>query len=121
MAIHVLVAVVPALLEEIVIGSLGRQHDLRITLADGTTPDGWVKAASQTPPNIVITTAQAGESSADFLLRHPRTKVLALKNDGRNAFLVELKPECRSLGELSPADLVTIVRAAADDTISINW
>src|SRR5262245_30100970 len=108
MTIQVLVAVTPAMLQGIIIRSLEKQSDFRITSI--VSGGDWVDAASRIAPNVVITTSNATESAADFLFSNARTKVIAIKQDGRRAFLFELAPERLPLGELNPDDLVSTIR-----------
>lgn len=119
MTVHVLVAVKPAMLQGIIIRSLEKQPDFRITsMAPGVD---WTDEASRLAPNVVITTSNATESAADFLLRNARTKVLAIKQDGRRAFLFELTPERLPLGELNPDDLVSTIRKAVGKRVQVDW
>ena len=50
----------------------------------------------------------------------PRLKVLALRGDASNAFLMKLTLRTEVLGELSPKELVEVVRAAALDPLGIE-
>src|SRR5262249_54723045 len=119
MTIHVLVAVTPAMLQGIIIRSLEKQPDFRISsILPG---DDWVDTASRIVPNVVITTSNATDGAADFLFRNARTKVLAIKQDGRHAFLFELAPERLPLGELDCDDLVSTIRNAVGKPTQVDW
>jgi DNA-binding NarL/FixJ family response regulator len=120
MSIQVLVGVMPPLLREIILSSLEKQADFHVTSAPADGHE-WAAIASRTAPNVVITTASSDQSSIDFLAENPRTRILALKEDGRRAFLFELKPALVSLGELSPDGLIQAVRAAGEKRFQIEW
>jgi hypothetical protein len=51
-------------------------------------------------------------AAADLLARHPRLRIIALEDDGKRAFLYELRPRRMPLGELSPGLLARVVEAA---------
>ncbi len=51
--------------------------------------------------------------AAELLAHHPRLRIVALEDDGRRAFVYELRPRRMPLGELSPALLAEVVEAAA--------
>src|SRR5262245_8099231 len=114
MMVRVLVAVMPTLLEGIIVRALEREFDFRVSLASLKNGCSWVDVASQMSPDVVITTESADDRATEFLLRHPRTKVLALKDDGRQAFLFKLMPERISLGELSPDEIVRTIRSVVE-------
>ena len=119
MTIHVLVAVTPPMLEGIVIRSLEKQPDFCVTST--VSGSDWVDTASRIAPDVVITTSSATESASDFLLRNARTKVLAIKQDGRRAFLFEFASERLPLGELHPDGLVSAIRAAVSRRMKVDW
>ena len=119
MTIHILVAVTPAMLQGIIVRSLEKQPDFQIT---STVPSSdWAETASRMAPNVVITTSEATESAAEFLFRNARTKILAIKQDGRRAFLFEFAPERLALGELDPDGLVSTIREAVSKRLQIDW
>lgn len=62
----------------------------------------------------LVAAEQAGaDDVAELLYAGRRPKVLAVSSDGRRAFLYELRPHRRPLGELSPAGLIAVIRQSA--------
>ena len=51
-------------------------------------------------------------AAAEVLAHHPQLKIIALEDDGKRAFLCELRPRHLPLGELSPGLLAKVVEAA---------
>jgi len=121
MTIHVLVAVTPSMLQGIIVRSLEKQADFRVTSTAPKKGIDWVEVASRIVPDVVITTSDASERAADYLCRNARTKVLALKQDGRRAFLFQLAPERVPLGELHPDGLVSAIREAVAKPMRVEW
>lgn len=121
MVIRVLVAVAPPMLQGIIVRALESCSELRITSVAATNTNNWVEAASRIAPDAVITTVEPDESSAEYIVRHPRTKILAIKEDGRQAFLFELVPKLVPLGELSTDSLLAVIRDAVMKPVNIEW
>jgi DNA-binding NarL/FixJ family response regulator len=76
---------------------------------------GLLEAAENTNADVVVV-ARSGaaiETAFDELLyRHPRLKVIEILDEGRYGTLHELQSRHRSLGEMSPPQLVEAIRAA---------
>jgi DNA-binding NarL/FixJ family response regulator len=47
---------------------------------------------------------------AELLASHPQTKLVAIVGDGRHSFLYELRPDRVALREISPQQLVDVIR-----------
>jgi len=63
--------------------------------------------------DVVIAGLEAGAFSADaeeLFGANPLLCVLGVEGDGRQTTLYELRPHHARLGELSPAELVTVIR-----------
>lgn len=80
--------------------------------------DAAADAVAATGAQVVVVGLDAGADPPDLVLsllaRHPRLKVLGVTSSGGQAVLYELRPQARSLGEVSPRTLVEAVVAAVD-------
>ncbi len=56
--------------------------------------------------------AQLDALSLEFLEHQPRSAVVQISAHGRNNYLVQLLPKRKSLGEVSPRELLTAIRRA---------
>jgi DNA-binding NarL/FixJ family response regulator len=68
-------------------------------------------------PDVVILgleSTSAADIGWELYVGDPMLRVIGIVADGRQAFVYELRPQRTALGELSPRDLVTIVRRVAD-------
>jgi DNA-binding NarL/FixJ family response regulator len=54
------------------------------------------------------------DACRDLLETHPSVKVFLVGGDGRRTTLCELRPHREPLGELAPAQLVAVMRNAAE-------
>lgn len=74
--------------------------------------------AKATPPVDVIILAgqdeRLDELSRNFLERQPRSKVIEIAAHGRSTYLMQLLPIRKSLGEVSPMELLTAIRHAIE-------
>jgi DNA-binding NarL/FixJ family response regulator len=72
-------------------------------------------------PDVVILgleSTTAADIGWELYVGDPMLRVIGIVADGRQAFVYELRPHRMSLGELSPDDLVTVVRRVADARIA---
>jgi hypothetical protein len=56
-----------------------------------------------------------GDRLVALLTDHPRTRVLAIADDGRRAFVHELRPHVTEITELSPRTLLNAILQGAGD------
>lgn len=110
----------PQMLRDIISGTLSSEADMDVV---GELHGGvdLLTAASQMQAEVVVVGLADSELPGDCLRlfdlqRH--IHVLGVSGDGRRAFLYDLRPQRTPLGELSPQELVDVVRAAARSTIS---
>lgn len=96
-------------------------RDLLRELLDGAPDVVLVPAGPAARPDegpgadVYVMTTETPENEAvpvSMLLNAPRSRVLALSSDARQAFLYELRPHRTALGELSRDRLLDAVRAA---------
>ena len=112
--IRVIVADLSGLLSDIILETLQHAPDVSVALQE---PGGSaLRLAEATDANVAILCgAPEGLPPLGYdLLRHrPWINVLTIRSDGREAFLYQLRPVERALGEISPHTLLEAVRTAA--------
>jgi hypothetical protein len=64
--------------------------------------------------NVVIVGRDDPQLAAVLLKERPRTRLLAVVDDGKQSLLYELQPKRRELGELSPDVLANELRHAGE-------
>ena len=105
----------PRILEEIVINIVSTQQDMEIAasfedyeaLLSSTGNAEWQVIVLGLPNSDVENVCK--RVSATF----PRAKVVGIEDQGRQAFLYELKLHGKPLGESSPTKLIEAIRDAA--------
>jgi DNA-binding NarL/FixJ family response regulator len=110
----------PRMLCDIISSTLSGEPDMDVI---GEPRDGVdvVRAASHMRVDVLVMGLADSELPGDCVRLfkvQPRIRVLGVAGDGRRVFLYELRPQRTPLGELSPQELVDVVRAAARSTIS---
>jgi hypothetical protein len=78
---------------------------------------GFVESVAVEPaaPDVVVVATQRADdvqSVLRILARWPRSEVLMITVDGRQAALFQLTPHRTELREMSPAELTNAIRAA---------
>jgi hypothetical protein len=112
---RVLLAGVPDLLRVIVVDAVARADDLRVV---GEVPslDAVAGARGSAEADVVIA-ALDGEhlpaSALHLMYARARLAVLGIVLASGDAQLWQLRPHCTRLGDVSPDELVSAVRAAA--------
>ena len=106
--IDVVLIDVPRMLSDIVTNVVAPQPDLRLVerTAGEPVPEADVAVAcvddGELPPRL-----------AELLCGHPCMRVLALSEEGRHAFVYELRPFRNELTDVSPASLLAAIRGNA--------
>ncbi len=107
---RILLAHMSTLLTGVITDILAREPDMEVLTTVGEDVAGTVRGESI---DVVIAGVEAGAFSADadeLFGANPRLCVLGVEGDGRQTTLYELRPHHSRLGELSPAELVTVIR-----------
>jgi DNA-binding NarL/FixJ family response regulator len=103
----------PRMLREIVREVIRAEPDLAIV---GEFDDQYAaRSAFEAQRPAVVITAREEARQIDFghlLSEHPHVRVLSLSADGSESFLCELRPCQETLGELSPHELLAVIRGA---------
>lgn len=112
--IHVLVTDLNGMLTEIIMETLDAAPDIAVAVVG--SEDSALSVADATQADVAILRGDADGLPIvghELLRRRPWMNVLALRGDGREAFLYQLRPVERPLGEVSPETLLDAVRALA--------
>ena len=107
--IRVFVEDVPELVRDLLRHAISSQPDME--LVQGRIDPVPVETSD---PDVVVATQRAADvqSVSRILARWPRSEVLMITVDGRQAALFQLKPHRTELLEMSPAELTNAIRAA---------
>jgi hypothetical protein len=113
MTIRVLLAALPRFMREIVQHALGDAPDIEVVgIVDAF--DELAGALTRVQPDVLVV-GLGDESDAPrldpFLYAMPRLTCLAIAGDARRAFLSELQPRAKPLGNVSPVGLVQAIRS----------
>jgi DNA-binding NarL/FixJ family response regulator len=111
--VRVLLLEMPPLLRGILEHEVQLQSDCEL-LKDARRPFHLLTEQAP-PPDIVIlgvTAAQDATLVPALLARWPLAQVMTVTEAGDDAAVFELRPRRRELGQMSPAELVRILRAA---------
>jgi hypothetical protein len=112
--IHILLLEVPQLLRGILEHAIQQQSDCK--LLKGEDRDFKVRAEGAAPPDVVILGLTAAEDCSlvpALFARWPWARVMTVMSTGAGATVYELKPQRRLLGQMSPEDIVAVLRAVA--------
>jgi DNA-binding NarL/FixJ family response regulator len=113
--IRILLVDMPRLAREMIDAAVAAQNDMRVVATTANSSE-LTAAADTVRPSFVIVGLDGDELPAEALSlfdEQPRLKVLGLEADAGRAYLWQLRPEKRPLGELSPAAVVEVIRGVA--------
>jgi hypothetical protein len=111
--IRVVVGDLTGMLSDIVIETLETAPDIAVAVAAGEM--SAVALAEETGADVAILGGDSEGLPAagrELFWRRPWMNVLTLRGDGSEAFLYQVRPSERPLGEISPQTLLEAVRAA---------
>jgi DNA-binding NarL/FixJ family response regulator len=103
----------PHMLRDLIREIVAQEDDL--TVAGEIADESLLAAAARVDADFVIVGDDEPGASGrylDLLEQRPRTKILALSGDGRDAVLWELHPRLVQLGEVSPMTVLAAVRSS---------
>lgn len=104
--IRVLVTGVTGVLRDVIEATLATQRDIEVVRAHPEPP---------AQIDVVVIGLQNSETprAVEALFeRYPHARVLGIAGDGRRAYMHELRPHRLALGQLSPEQLIEVVRRA---------
>ena len=113
-SIKVVMVGLPNMLRDILLGVFANAPDIKIV---GNYHDFVELLSTQAAPgaDVIVLGGQDEQldtMSLDFLERHPRSTVIGVAAHGHNTFLVQLSPKLKTLGEVSPEEMLTAIRDA---------
>ncbi len=112
-ATRVLLADMPPMTREIIEGVLEGHDDIQVV--GGPPGEAPLRPlADESQADVVIVGTVGHELPLDcrrLLEERPHTRVIAVAADGSDAFLYELRPQERELGDLSVEGLLAVIRA----------
>jgi len=91
-------------LRDVIEATLSTQHDIEVVSTD---------QAATAHLDVVVIGLKDSEAPAAveaFFERYPHARVVGIASDGRRAYMHELRPHRLALGELSPEQLIEVVR-----------
>jgi hypothetical protein len=112
---RVLLLEVPTLLREILEHAIEQDEDYELAPgqnSNGGPPDGH-EAERASPPDVVILGLTAAEDATlvpALFARWPNAQVLTVMQNGGDAVVYELSPSRQALGEISPAEILVVLR-----------
>lgn len=110
MAVRVLIAALPLMLHDIIYDALTEQPTLHVVARLGDADDVEAAASKYNADVIVMTAPPEQIRAAEHMLyARPRMRVLMLAPDGRSAHLYRLVPQCMSIDDVSPTQLVSAI------------
>jgi DNA-binding NarL/FixJ family response regulator len=113
--VRVVVAAMPRMIRDVIIGILGEAPDITVSPEDPDT-EALLDVARRTQAHVIIVgDSEVSDAERNRLLADgKRLKVLSLASRGARASLFELQPAQIPLGELTPESLVEVVRSCGD-------
>ncbi len=109
--ICVVTAELPRMLGQIVRAVLAAEPDIEVVAAAG--PEELPQLVGRLRVDVVIIGLdgeELPEAGRALFVEDPFVRLLGLVADGRQAFLYELQPHRSPLGEISPENLVRVIR-----------
>jgi DNA-binding NarL/FixJ family response regulator len=95
-------------------GAVARQQDMAV-VGRATSLGDLLELARATEPDAVVVGLHDSElphACLELLLERPRVKVLGIAEQEGRAYLYELRPEQVEIGEVSPDEVVDMIRTA---------
>ena len=95
-------------------GAVARQKDMAVVGRAASLGD-LLELARSTEPDAVVVGLHDSElpyACLELLLERPRVKVLGIAEQEGRAYLYELRPEQVEIGEVSPDEVVDMIRTA---------
>lgn len=105
----------PRMLREILKNVLDAQPDFSV-VAEYPSGIPLITAARESIADVLIAGMQdaSNENLDEVVTAYPKIKVMAIEASGRWMFIYELCPRRITLGEVSPAELVDVIRGSLD-------
>ena len=111
--IRVLVAELSGVLRDIIDTTLAAQPDMEVVV--GALRTSTSRGTPGANPDVVViglSDSDVSQAVETLFAEYPQARILGIASDGRRAYMHELRPHRVSLGELSPEQLVEVIRRA---------
>lgn len=108
---RIVLVAMPRMLSDIIRGLVACDPACEVVADLG--PHASEAEVSACEADVVMVGGGASTPEEELLYARPRTRVLAVRDDGRTGVLVELVPHSRDLGELSADTLIRALCAGA--------
>jgi hypothetical protein len=105
----------PSMLLDIITDAIAPQPDMDV-VDHGATAATLLEAAERTDADVIILARNGAATTEDYdelLYGRRHLKVIEIFGEGRYGSLYELRPRRLSLGEMSPSQLVDVIRGSA--------
>lgn len=119
--IRVLVFGLPEMLRDVIARAVAQEPDLELVdLPESAHP---FELAQNEHVDVIVTAAQRDQpvdETAKLLEQNPRLRVFCLAPDGRSSWRRELRLNTLQLGEISPQELLAMIRESARQPLAGN-
>jgi chemotaxis response regulator CheB len=113
--LRIIVVDMPRLVRDLIERAIVAQPDMTL-LAVLESPRQMVQAARAMRPDFVVIGLKARALPTEcrqLMAEHPTLRLLGIEAVAGEAHLYELRPHREALGEVSPGDVVSVIRGAA--------
>jgi chemotaxis response regulator CheB len=113
--LRIIVVDMPRLVRDLIERAIVAQPDMTL-LAVLESPRQMVQAARAMRPDFVVIGLKAKALPTEcrqLMAEHPTLRLLGIEAVAGEAHLYELRPHREALGEVSPGDVVSVIRGAA--------
>ena len=113
--LRIIVVDMPRLVRDLIERAIVAQPDMTL-LAMLESPRQMVQAARAMRPDFVVIGLKAKalpSECRELMAEHPTVRLLGIEAVAGEAHLYELRPHREALGEVSPVDVVSVIRGAA--------
>jgi len=115
-SIRVALVALPQLLRDIVTQAISDAEGISIVGEYATCDDWRILAAGAEVVLVSVGASRSVDTCDELLYRAPRTRVVAVEGNRGRVTVYQLRPEEALIGELSPSELIEVIRAAAGTT-----
>lgn len=101
---------------DIVRSVIAQQPDMEV-VSEYPEPENFFRSPPSVMPDVIILGTgkdKVVERYRRVLLRNPELRIVEVDAEGRRLSVCQLKPHRVSLGELSPNELVAVIRTPAE-------
>jgi DNA-binding NarL/FixJ family response regulator len=110
--IRILLLGMPQILRDLIRSIVDRQPDMRVIDEIDDDPQDLRRLGRSRAEFVIVGLRDSTfpDVCDQLLLDRPRTKIVGVSQEGRRAFLYELRPHTQQLGEMSSQVLLDVIR-----------